>query len=59
MGDVYDFRTGRLYKRCKQCRYWKDLDDFPPGDGEYDRLPFCYDCAGIAQMAEKTEDDVA
>lgn len=63
MGDVYDFRTGRLCKLCLECHWWKDVvADFPIGTGKYDRLDFCYSCAGIEKPKTDLvpdDDDVA
>ncbi|MCK4791989.1 MAG: hypothetical protein KAV87_50115 [Desulfobacteraceae bacterium] len=59
MGDVHDFRTGRIVKCCPQCHYWKDLEDFNfSAFGKYKRAARCRACSPELLLAEgqPTED---
>lgn len=54
MADVYDFKTGRLCKRCETCKFWKDLEDFDPNPhGKYDRSEICIDCMNEAHKTQR------
>ena len=60
MGDVYDFKTGRLCKRCEVCRWWKDaqLDFEPNPTGKYGSSDICMDCAENANKFQKELQDM-
>lgn len=54
MGDVYDFKTGRLCKRCAVCRFWKDLEAFSPNPlGKYKRSNMCDACKDKAYKTQR------
>jgi len=63
MGDVHDFQTGNLMKRCYQCCNWKDIAAFNfSAFGKYQRAAKCRSCSPrqlLAAPASTIPDETA